>query len=209
MILAGDEFGRTQKGNNNAYCQDNEISWVDWEGIDDDGRALTEFVQADHAAAPAAGTATRTFSDRRIQRGLQVTDAKWLCPSGDELTQEQWDDPSMRCFGLVIDGRAQATGIRRPASDATLLLVLNAHHDVVNFTLPDIPGSDQWSCLIDTNAPIREELEDFDSGDVYQVTGHSVLLFALHARGATRRVFQRLEQELTNDSSPKSDTPNT
>jgi isoamylase len=140
---------------------------------------------------------------------LQVADVKWLSPSGDELTPEQWEDPSMRCFGLVIDGRAKATGIRRPASDATLLLVLNAHRDVVDFTLPDVPGSDQWSCLIDTNAPIREELEDFDSGDVYQVTGHSALLFALHARGATRRVFQRLEQKLTNDGNPKSDASDT
>jgi isoamylase len=107
----------------------------------------------------------------------------------------------MRCFGLVLDGRAQATGIRRPASDATLLLVLNAHHDVVEFTLPEVPGSDQWSCLINTNAPVREELDDFDSGSVYQVTGRSLLLFALHARGATKRIFRELEQKLTGDIS--------
>jgi isoamylase len=128
---------------------------------------------------------------------------KWLSPIGEELTPEQWDDPAMRCFGLVIDGRAQATGIRRPASDATMLLVVNAHHDVVDLTLPEIPGSDQWSCLIDTNAPIREELEDFDSGATYQVTGRSLLLFALHARGATKRIFKRLEEALTDEIEPE------
>jgi len=71
--------------------------------------------------------------------------------------------------------------------------------------LPDIPGSDQWSCLIDTNAPIREELEDFDAGGVYQVTGRSLLLFALHARGATKRIFERLEHALTDEVPPEGD----
>jgi glycogen operon protein len=63
-------------------------------------------------------------------------------------------------------------------------------------------AGDEWSCLIDTNAPIREELEDFESGAVYQVTGRSLLLFALHARGATQRIFERLEQQLTDDVHP-------
>ena len=206
MLLAGDEFGRTQQGNNNAYCQDNEISWVDWEGIDDEGRALIDFVRKLTMLRHAFPVLRRgRFLTGEYHEDLQVADVKWLSTSGDELTAEQWDDPSMRCFGLVIDGRAQATGIRRPASDATLLLVVNAHHDVVDFTLPDIPGSDQWSCLIDTNAPIREELEDFDSGAVYQVTGRSLLLFALHARGATRRIFKRLEEALTDEVQPEGD----
>jgi isoamylase len=134
----------------------------------------------------------------------QVADVKWLSPSGDELIPEQWDDPSMRCFGLVIDGRANATGIRRPASDATLVLVVNAHHDAVDVALPEIPGNDQWSCLIDTNAPIREQLPQFDSGNVYQVTRRSLLLFALYARGQTQRVFMRLEKQLTQESRNKS-----
>jgi isoamylase len=113
------------------------------------------------------------------------------------LTDEQWADPMMRCFGMVLDGRAQASGIVKPASDATLLLVFNAHHDVVDFQLPDVPGSDQWTCLIDTNAPIRDELPEFDAGNVYQVTGRSLLLFALHTRGETGRIFRRLEGALT------------
>jgi glycogen operon protein len=111
----------------------------------------------------------------------------------------------MRCFGLVIDGRAQASGIRRPASDATLLLVLNAHHDVVNFTLPEIPEGEQWTCLLDTNVPVRSELPLFSAGDAYQVTARSLLLFALEAPSrATQRVFDRLEEQLTTDESEPS-----
>jgi isoamylase len=198
MLLAGDEFGRTQLGNNNAYCQDDEISWVDWEGIDDTGRGLMEFVRKLTALRHALPVLRRgRFLTGEMHEDLGVKDVKWLSPAGVELEGEQWDDATMRCFGLVIDGRAQASGIRRPASDATLLLVVNAYHDVVDFTLPEVPGSDQWSCLIDTNAPERDELPDFGSGDVYQVTGRSLLLFALHAKGETQRVFDRLEQRLT------------
>ncbi|MFL9910245.1 glycogen debranching protein GlgX [Paraburkholderia sp. RL17-337-BIB-A] len=201
MMLAGDEFGRTQQGNNNAYCQDNEISWVDWEGIDDDGRALIEFVKNLTTLRHRLPVLRRgRFLSGEYNEALEVNDARWLSPDGTDLSQEQWDDPSMRCFGLVIDGRAQASGIRRPASDATLLLVLNAHHDVVNFTLPDIPEGDQWTCLLDTNMPVRSELPQFSAGDAYQVTGRSLLLFALEAPSrATQRVFDRLEEQLTTD----------
>ncbi|AXF16984.1 glycogen debranching protein GlgX [Paraburkholderia caledonica] len=203
MILAGDEFGRTQKGNNNAYCQDNEISWVDWEGIDEDGRALTEFVRNLTTLRHRLPVLRRSrFLTGEYNEALDVTDARWLSPDGTDLTAEQWADPLMRCFGLVIDGRAQASGIRRPASDATLLLVLNAHHDVVNFTLPEVPEGERWTCLLDTNMPVRAELPQFSAGDDYQVTARSLLLFALEAPSrATQRVFDRLEEQLTSDES--------
>ncbi len=114
MLLAGDEFGRTQQGNNNAYCQDNEISWVDWEAIDDDGRALIAFVRKLTTLRHALPVLRRgRFLTGETDEELQVKDVKWLSPAGVELTSEQWDDPAMRCFGLVIDGRAKASGIRR------------------------------------------------------------------------------------------------
>ncbi len=201
MIVAGDEFGRTQQGNNNAYCQDNEISWIDWAAIDDDGRALTDFVVKLTTLRQTLPVLRRNrFLTGQFDERQQLSEVRWMSPAGTELTDEQWNDPSMRCFGVLLDGRAQTSGIRRPASDATLLIVLNAHHDVVEFKLPDIPGSDQWSCLIDTNVPIREELPEFESGDVYQVTGRSLLLFALHARGQTQRIFMSLEKKLTEEA---------
>ncbi|PXW23032.1 glycogen debranching protein GlgX [Paraburkholderia caballeronis] len=198
MLLAGDESGRTQRGNNNAYCQDNEISWLDWDGIDDDGRALAAFVRKLTTLRHALPVLRRNrFLTGEHNDALNVTDVEWLSPAGAPLAREQWGDPSMRCFGMLIDGRSQTSGIMRLASDATLLIVLNAYHDVVDFQLPSVPGNDQWSCLIDTNMPVRDELPEFEAGDVYQVTGRSLLLFALHARGATQRVFERLEQDLT------------
>jgi glycogen operon protein len=203
MIVAGDEFGRTQSGNNNAYCQDDDISWVNWD-IDEDGQALIEFVRKLTTLRHTLPALRRgRFLTGDYDETLQVSDVKWLNPNGEDLGQDHWSDPAMRCFGLVIDGRARATGIRRPASDATLLVVLNAYHDVVDFTFPDIPGSDQWTCLIDTNAPVRAELASYESGDTYQVTGRSILLFSLQSKGPTQRIFDRLEEALTDEDAPQ------
>ena len=101
------------------------------------------------------------------------------------MTPQHWEDPAAKCFGLLLDGRSQTSGIRKLASEATLLLVFNAHHDVVVFTLPKVPGGRDWRRLVDTNLP--EEDEEFDSaamfksGHRYEVTGHSMLLFLLRA----------------------------
>ena len=89
------------------------------------------------------------------------------------------------------------SGIPKLASDATLLIVMNSSADLVDFKLPDIEGSDRWTCLIDTNVPVRDKLGELSANDVYQVTGRSVLLFALQTRGATQRLYDRLEKELT------------
>ena len=110
---------------------------------------------------------------------LDVKDVTWVDPRGQEKTQESWNDPGERCFGMVLDGRAQPTGIVRPGSDATLLLILNAYHDVVVFTLPAVTGGNQWKCLVDTNIPDRGDEPAFAPGDQYQVTGRSLLLFVL------------------------------
>ncbi|AKJ30383.1 glycogen debranching protein GlgX [Caldimonas brevitalea] len=201
MVLAGDEFGRTQHGNNNAYCQDNEISWIDWEGIDERGRGLTGFVRKLLALRHGLPVLRRNrFLTGAWNETLQVKDVSWLCPDGKELAPEQWDDPSMRCFGMLIDGRAQASGIPRRGSDATLLLVLNAWHDLVDFTLPDVPGGSRWTCLVDTNVPERDSLPEFGIGDHYQVTGRSLLLFRLDASAESEQTFAQLETVLTEPS---------
>jgi glycogen operon protein len=199
MVLASDEFGRSQGGNNNAYCQDNDISWVNWD-IDADGGALIQFVRKLTMLRHTLPALRRgRFLTGAFNEQMQLSDVRWLNAAGGDMTQEQWDDATTKCFGLVIDGRAPVSGIRKPGSDATLLLVFNAHHDVVKFTLPDIPGSDQWSCLIDTNAPVREEVSEFNAGDVYEVTGRSLLLFSLHARGETGQIFDELKESLTDN----------
>jgi glycogen operon protein len=110
---------------------------------------------------------------------LDVKDVRWLTPAATDIEPEQWQDPNAHCFGMLMDGRAQATGIKRPSMDATVLLVLNAYHDVVRFRLPEVVGGHVWRCLLDTNLPDRTAAPRFQSGDEYEVTGRSLLLFAL------------------------------
>jgi glycogen operon protein len=177
MLLAGDEFGRTQQGNNNAYCQDDEISWTNWD-VGEGGLELAEFVRKLIALRKSFPILRRSrFLTEEYNAELDVKDVRWLTPGATDI--EDWHDGNARCFGMLIDGRAQATGIKRPAMDATALLVLNAHHDVVNFRLPEVVGGNVWRCLLDTNAPEIEGQKRFRSSDEYAVTGRSLLLLVL------------------------------
>jgi glycogen operon protein len=188
MILAGDEFGNTQNGNNNAYAQDNEIAWLNWQGIAGTGRELLEFTRKLIAVRKAYPILYRgRFLVGRYNEELDVKDVTWLTPDGTEMGVEHWQDAKAKCFGVLLDGRAQPTGIRRRGSDATLLLVLNAHGDVVEFTLPDVPEGNRWLCLIDTNDPARGDPAAFEFGHRYGVTGRSLLLFALGTEERQRR----------------------
>jgi glycogen operon protein len=196
MILAGDEFGRTQGGNNNAYAQDNEINWIDWEGIDEDGRALVEFVQKLIAIRQSFPVLRRNrFFTGAFNEEIGVKDVTWLTPAATEMTPENWQDGMARCMGIVFDGRAQASGIKRPAADATMLLVINSHHDVVRFKLPEVAGGARWELLIDTNQPEQDDVAPFEFGHEYEVTGRSLLLLALKSetpRGIIRRAQEVL-----------------
>jgi len=96
------------------------------------------------------------------------------------MEDETWADDNMRCFGMLIDGRAQPTGLRKRGEDATLLLVMNGHHDLVEFTLPEVTGGGEWSLKMDTNLPtLPDDNALFATGNVYGVTGRSVLVFML------------------------------
>ncbi len=179
MMLAGDEFARTQAGNNNAYCQDNEISWFNW-NLDEKGRSLIQFVQKLTGLRQKYPILRRNrFLTGAYDEELDVKDLTWINASGGEMRAEDWGDPAMRCFGMLMDGRARPTGVRQRGTEATMLLILNAHHDLVQFTLPPHAGEAQWKLLVDTNAPELESVQMFSTGDVYGVTGRSLLLFDL------------------------------
>ena len=187
MLLAGDEFGRTQHGNNNAYAQDSEIGWIDWE-MDEEGRVLAEFTRRMIALRQALPMLRRgRFLTGQYDETLGVKDVSWLTPAGDEMTDEHWGDGNARCLGVLLDGRAQPTGVRRPGTDSTLLLVVNSYHDVVNFTLPEAAGGREWVCLVDTNQPDLEEAPAFDFGHDYAVTARSLLLFMLKPQSTRHR----------------------
>ena len=185
MPLAGDEFGRTQQGNNNAYCQDNVISWVDW-NIDEEGQALICFAQKLTALRHKYPILRRNrFLTGIYNEELDVKDVTWINASGAEMKPEQWGDMNMECFGMLMDGRAQPTGIRKRGGDATLLMVLNGYHDLVDFALPETAGGSHWQLLIDTNLPEDGGVGTFTTGEVYGVTGRSLLLFVLQTDDRT------------------------
>jgi isoamylase len=179
MLLAGDEFARTQKGNNNAYCQDNEISWLNWD-TGRKGKAMVRFVQKLTGLRHRYPILRRSrFLTGSYDEELDVKDLTWINASGSEMRAEDWADEGMRCFGMLMDGRAQPTGIRHRGTEATLLLILNAHHDLVEFKLPAQGERSSWRLLIDTNRPDETSTPVLNSGASYGVTGRSLLLFEL------------------------------
>jgi len=182
MLVAGDEFARTQHGNNNAYCQDGEIGWIDW-NIDEERKALQEFVRRlIHLRLKYPILRRNRFLVGAYNEELGVKDVTWLSPGGQEMTTEQWGENQGRCLGMLLDGRAQPTGIRRAGADVTLLLVVNAHYDLVNFSLPEVAQGSRWRRLVDTNQP-SAAAEEFEFGREYGVTGRSLLLFELIRNG--------------------------
>ena len=179
MIVAGDEFARTQRGNNNAYCQDNEISWLDW-NLAKQNQAQIAFVQRLIALRHKYPVLRRSrFLTGEYNEELKLKDVTWINANGSEMQGSQWADPNMRCLGMLMDGRAQTSGVKQLGHDATLLLVLNVYQDVVQFTLPKCAGGDQWSLLLDTNIPDLVEGSVFKMQTPYAVTAHSLLLFEL------------------------------
>jgi glycogen operon protein len=185
MILAGDEFGHTQQGNNNAYCQDNEISWLDWDAKER-SQALLRFAKKLTRLRLDYPTLRRTrFLTGAYNEELGVKDLTWINANGSEMQGGDWQDGNMKCFGMLMDGRAQVTGIRKRGQEATLLMILNSFHDAVNFALPESPGGKGWELLVDTNVPDQERKRpSFRFGAHYQATGRSLLLFLMRTKRA-------------------------
>jgi len=177
MLLAGDEFGRTQRGNNNAYCHDDEISWFDW-NFDDKGRSLVEFVRKLCALRRKYPILRRNrFLTGAYDEELEVKDLTWINASGMEMKPEDWSDANMRCFGMMMDGRARPSGLRQRGTEAAMLLVMNSHHDLVEFTLPECPGGRHWALAIDTNLGNEEPTFRAETGHAYGMTSRSLALF--------------------------------
>jgi len=177
MLLAGDEIGNSQNGNNNAYCQDNETGWIDWRTPDQRDTDLLDFVRrllAFRKAHPVFRQPGFLHGTNQTADGFK--DVIWLTPVGEEKTPSQWNDPLARCIGLMLSAADRAE---------TFLLVMNAHDQTVNFTLPTTPARGVWRREIDTGAPaLRGAAEVPDSpGTVYPVAGRTVLVFSLDRAG--------------------------
>jgi glycogen operon protein len=162
MLLAGDELGRTQRGNNNAYCQDNEISWLDWQ-LDEEQRRLVSF------AADLIELRKRHPAFRR-RTYPKPSDLSWLTPQGGEMTEQDWRLPFARCLGMLLlgDRLAERDARGAPVEDDDLLLLLNAHNEAIAFKLP----TDGWRVLLDTAEQAAQP------GDAYPLQARSVALLA-------------------------------
>jgi glycogen operon protein len=152
MLLAGDELGRTQRGNNNAYCQDNEISWIDW-SLDAEGRKLAEFVRRLIGLRRAHPVfRRRDFFQGRPIHGSDVKDIVWLKPDGAEMTSQEWEHDFARSLGVYLAGDAltERDARGRPVEDESFLVLFNAHHEELPFRLPGY-GVGRWLALVDTS----------------------------------------------------------
>jgi isoamylase len=185
MLLGGDEFGRSQNGNNNAYCQDNEVSWLNWEKRDEKQNALFEFtrrlIQLRHQHP--VFRRPKFFQGRRI-RGSEIKDVMWFNPGGNEMSEEDWSLPFARCFGMMLSGDTiDVLNFQgEPIRDDTFLFLLNAHYEAISFLLP---GQEhlEWQLLIDTGTEsgFLAEPKSFASGDELPVIDRGACLLKLSA----------------------------
>jgi len=182
MLLAGDEIGRTQHGNNNAYCQDNELSWVDWQ-LDAAQHELLEFVRRLLRLRQQHPTLHRRhFFQGRAIRGSAVKDLTWFRLDGKEMTEEDWGNPDTRCFGLRLAGDAiEEVDERghRIVGD-TLLILLNAYWEALPFVLPAHRPKLRWQLLLDTHDTARRrQVCLVRGGRPYELGARSLALFRL------------------------------
>ena len=179
MIYAGDAMGHTQMGNNNAYCQDNPTSWLSWK-LEPQDRDLLAFVQRMiNLRKRHPVFHRRHFFQGRPIKGANVKDVQWLNPSGNEMSEEEWRDPSMHCLGMLLSGQGlEETDERgRKLSDENFLVLLNAYHEDITFTLPSYRPNSRWTGWMDT---AREDglrtVDVFDAGATYPLQARSMVV---------------------------------
>jgi glycogen operon protein len=185
MITAGDEFGRTQHGNNNAYCQDNEVSWLNWD-IDEAGQQLLDFtrflvrIRNEHPVLHR-----RRFFQGRSIHGSGIHDIVWWRPDGLEMSDDEWDNGLVRCLGMLLNGHEMEDWNERGelVRDDILLLLLNAYHDVVKFKLPGrfrTRKTRPWELMLDTSDPETwqegQSNRRLKASEVYPLQGRSLVL---------------------------------
>ena len=198
MLVAGDETARTQRGNNNAWCQDNEISWLDW-NLDEQRRDLLEFtrhlIQIFHTHPVLR---RRKFFQGRQIRGAEIKDISWFRPDGHEMTDDDWRNEQARSLAVQLAGDAidEVDERGNRVTGDTLLLLLNAHHRAVSFTLPAHRQAVSWEPLLDTreSTGLRKTRRAVRGGGTYRIEARSLALFRLGAPAAQDE-RQKVEEE--------------
>ncbi len=176
MLVAGDEIGRTQGGNNNAYCQDNEVSWLDWERVDQPLLAFTHRVIRLRREQPVLHR--QRFFEGQVGRGQRRKDVAWFDDTGNEMTEAEWDDDSRRSLAMLLNGDEipdHTVDGRRIRGD-TLLVILHSHHQDMSWHLPRGWG-EHWEVLLDTaEAEPEEPARIVESSEALRVTSRSLVV---------------------------------
>jgi len=186
MILAGDDIGHTQMGNNNAYCQDNPISWMNWADEAQDRDLLAFFQRVISLRKRHPIFRRRRFFQGRPIKGANVKDILWLNPAAIEMTESEWRDPTINCVGMALSGQGlQETDERgRKLGDENFLILLNAHHEDVAFSLPTYHIDGRWTAWMDT---AREDglrpVGTHDAGASYPLEARSMVVLMERKNG--------------------------
>jgi isoamylase len=179
MLLGGDELGRSQGGNNNAYSQDNEISWFDWEAIDLELLAFTRELIALRRRHPVFRR-RRFFEGKRV-RGNGFLDISWLTPAGEIMDDEHWETDHAKSLQVLLNGDGLASRDERGElmRDRSFLLLLNADAEALTFRLPPQGLSGPWTVVLDTSEAMLRTLDDpeqLDLGDQREVASHAIVV---------------------------------
>ncbi|MDT5350320.1 MAG: isoamylase, partial [Mycobacterium sp.] len=179
MISHGDELGRTQRGNNNVYCQDSQLSWIDWAQADTDLIEFTRSVSALRAAHPVFRR-RRFFSGKAVGRrgDVGMPDITWFAPDGTEMTEEDWESGFAKSVAVYLNGHGipdlDERGQR--VSDDSFLLWFNAHHEPIDFALPAAEFGTAWVPVIYTAAETDDDAEAHDAGGKVTVAARAVMV---------------------------------
>jgi len=184
MLLAGDEIGRTQGGNNNAYCQDNEIGWIGWAKAGEAERRLLAFVKRLVAFRREHIVFRRSrFFHGAPTPGTDIKDITWLRPDGKEKVEQDWQVPYARCLSFVLSGEAGAyhlTAAGEAEPDDTFLVIMNAFGDSINYAMPTLESVKTWVLLFDTNNEDGTgDGRALAPGATFVIGPHSLTLFVL------------------------------
>jgi glycogen operon protein len=190
MFLAGDEVGRTQNGNNNAYCQDNEISWINWDqlGTERELVSLVRKVIALRQHHPVFRR--RNFFQGRAIKGAGIKDILWLRPDGREMDDQEWNQEHARTLGLFLSGSAVDEIDERGQliTDENFVLLMNAHHEEVPFSLPSVASGMMWITLIDTSCEsARSPSTAHDAMTTYPLQPRSMVVLVERQRDQLRQ----------------------
>ena len=178
MLLAGDEFGHSQNGTNNAYCQDNETTWLNW-NLTAEQQDLVDFASLlIRLQLEQPVLHRRTFFQGRSIRSSEIKDITWFEPSGEEMTDEHWNAGFVRAFSVRLSGDAitEVNSRGEPISGDTLVLFFNAHHEAVSFVLPAHPNHEQWELVVNT-ALSGTVTGQHASGELFDVPARSLAIF--------------------------------